>query len=313
VKTTHALKNMTKGHDNNNNGNLLRLEIANAGNGTRQHWVFEKGAEKGYRIARQSTLNPASVSIVGTGALNVHLWQELHTNHTQQRWFLVPVNNQRNVRIFFDSSYENSHPAPASLLNAAFFSGVALGFFDRFGVVLNRLGNTVSNGELNGMDCPQADRTRICDTQCGNGVLQHCSADFPWGHHKSSIRLINQIAPHPTAHTIRVVGHVICMWDSRENPPVHRGHYGLGGPCSFGTLPRESLVSSVPPPHLSNFPIPLQKLMQHEIMHNLGVSGHCDSNGQPCVMKSELGHVDARINRWCSSCRNTINSNKHRL
>ena len=74
------------------------------------------------------------------------------------------------------------------------------------------------------------------------------------------------------------------------------GHYEIAG---IGNVSgKNSTVTA----RVSNY----YRIVQHELGHNVGITGHCDNSTQKCVMKSSLSHTNFEYNKWCGSCMLTI-------
>jgi hypothetical protein len=121
----------------------------------------------------------------------------------------------------------------------------------------------------------------------GCGLAVNCNTS----HHRGAGRL-NRIGGHSSRYVIRIVGHELCGLDGL-NHTRFAGQAILRGRDSIATLETD---------------LSLALIIQHELAHNLGVSGHCNSSTTRCVMNRNGGAQ--RLNSWCNSCRNQIRNHR---
>ena len=184
-----------------------------------------------------------------------------------------------NVRIITDNSSINS------AANMAYQDAVPI-FRSKFGIHFSRVSTTV-NSNLNG-DCPNTTRYDIC--RAGIGVTECGLFCDTLGHHKGATSKLNVDRASSSEFVIRYVNYRICYSNFSHDEAA-----GMGD-----VKGRNTVVS-----HIGSSTIE-KEVVQHELGHNLGVSGHCDGNGQYCIMKSNNRDPYFMFNSWCTSCTTAI-------
>jgi hypothetical protein len=196
----------------------------------------------------------------------------------------IPMRITRCLMVPHDTTWIRTH-----------YRNAILPFAEEFGIVFTRDPVFPNGTQMRGHLCSPHNEIAICRisacdfSTCG---LAHEN------HNRGSTRLLSQDRV-ASQFTIRVVGHNICSNASGT-------HQGVAGVAAHANpISRDSVVS------LLSYSVVLT--IQHELGHNLGVVGHCDNNGQHCIMKSSIYHSDFRSSTWCTSCAATIRNNRHRL
>jgi hypothetical protein len=140
----------------------------------------------------------------------------------------------------------------------------------------------------------------VCNTNPlpgGCGVATQCNVSA--GHHRSAGRLMNNVPSSSGAnHSVNLVGHALCYFYENEHITVR----GIGGRSTMNNLRLRNTLST------SWGIAPLNRIIQHEISHNLGAASpnaHCDS--ARCAMG-----VNRVINRWCDDCSRVIWNHRRR-
>ncbi|MDR2532140.1 MAG: hypothetical protein LBC82_04785 [Oscillospiraceae bacterium] len=196
-----------------------------------------------------------------------------------------------DARIRFDTSYGPNNNTTITGLSMH-FSNATGGIGSNFGIFFSLIG-TQQSADLNGSTCRLADNL-FCNSDGGTacGTNSNCNTS----HIKGASRL-NALLTSPTIHTVRVVGHALCWWDTRTTPGNHIGTSatgsGLGG---LGVRPGRNTILT----NRSILSIPI--LMQHELSHNLGATD-CSNL---CIMNAN----NIEFNRWCTTCSSAIFTNK---
>ena len=214
----------------------------------------------------------------------------------------------RPARIFHDSTAALTHSPIVLTTN---YLLAVNDIYNTFGIMFDISNNSISQLEINlnggninnGGECTFQNHLK-CNgdnplvSTCGQN--QNCVSSLQGSHHRNAARLLATPGLYSNSiHTLRIVGHSLCMYDANKTTP----HYTIGGgamPINHGG--RDAIVTS-------QWHESLLFLIQHELSHNLGADyptcTWTPTNSERCVLRS-----DKDLGRWCNGCRAVINQNK---
>jgi len=184
-----------------------------------------------------------------------------------------------DTRIIYDSS------AVYNRTEANLISAYNMGtnyFSNTFGIRFVRGATYEDNSVLNysSLYCPYSNA-------CGCGLNSRCHID----HHKGAGKFLRRL-PLYSGQTIGIVGHITCNY----NGSVHKECSGLVD----HNVARRLMVSTYSAPWWADGNPIIATIIQHELIHSIGVRGHCDDSTQECIMKSKSDHPDLEFNKLCT-------------
>jgi hypothetical protein len=98
-----------------------------------------------------------------------------------------------------------------------------------------------------------------------------------------------RLARHEDMHGTSPFAYVFC-----EGPNHEVSHGAAWNPTQHMPPRRDSLTTTFAPA--------FEHSIQHELTHNIGRAGHCNSSR--CIMNSAV--MNSSLNQWCDPCRNAI-------
>jgi hypothetical protein len=268
------------------NGSSFRFGIANS-SGTFVQSRQERITTLGY--VGQSVIFKMKIEHAGTYNIRIANTDTTSGSITVNGSCIHRPRISHNAAIRYDPSFRNFCVAEGWNTDVVVVNHLrtATARFDEFAIFFTNGSPTFLAG-LSGAQC-DVNLSGICNTLPsllgGCGLVLNCNTE----HHRSAERLI-KIGGGTTSFTIRMVAHGLCR------NPSGISHSSLAG---LGSAPggRESIVTNT-----GGWAIQLN--IQHELSHNIGVRGHCNSAVVWCVMNENPSRT--RINDWCGSCSNQI-------
>ncbi|MBP3370863.1 MAG: RICIN domain-containing protein [Clostridia bacterium] len=238
-----------------------------------QHWLFSKNSDGSYTVRSQNYYLAAGDGTFTSDGRNVE--GRTAQSDGKDEWQLHLCNQYAHVtlisRIMYDSNIGQSSESYQQIFNDA-----TAGILSKYNIRFYNY-STTSTSLLNlDPDCSNPYVYDPCSDLCG--PLNMCSTT----HHKSGDRILDTFASD-FYYTCSFVEYNICHYDTEEDE--HNPCNGLGNVSGqncvvsyFGS--RNRVV-----------------VLQHELSHNLGVSGHDCTPNQQCVMNSNNPTLD----HWCDN------------
>ena len=276
-KASGLALSVKSGKENSKDSALIQETYVGA---NRQQWEVVSGTLNGAVIIKPRS-NTNFRMAMGGGIFTYdgrNVEQRQSQSGNGDEWYMQPIDNYAHItlpaRIYYDSTLLQD--TTVEELQQAYSNATRVlleGCHIKFDVSIIEYSDLLDPATT-GCDVSHT-LDSVCTSLCGDLTL--CSTL----HHRSSSRMIHEYLVSNQHYTTRAVGYTICSYKDGTHHPVG-GLAVLSG--------KDSIVTN-------NFGETLATLIQHELLHNLGLD-HCGR--LDCIMGNN------KIDHLCNTCKSDL-------